>query len=432
MNHALARPITEPRAPSQPPDAAMTVLWLILGVCGWVFMGSLFLDAMRPSANRVNDFYQDWGSARNHQVGVAIYSHHGVSIPRHLGIAFDPAAGVDYNAHPPTTVLLTLPFAALDYRDAVLAWNSLSLTAFLISLLITARILTAPAWLWTPVLAVLPFCHPLYGSLFQGQLTLILVFLVTATWALDRSGRSDLAAIVLGTAAAIKLFPAFLLLIPAAQGRIRPILVTLATLLGLSALAAWILGVDAYRDYFQIVLPAQTRFRSLGYNYAIAGLWHKLFDPAGEHGLTTALLVSPATAQLGTLCTDLAITLLAFLTLRNARDVHESDRAFGVVVTAMLLVSPVTWDASLPLLMTPVAILAAAVGASPRWRWMLIGILAVVWMPQQLLTRAALLNHATPVATWAFMMGAPSIKTYALIAIFALGVTSARWKSASE
>lgn len=406
----------------------MTALWAILCLCGCAFIGPLFLDAMRPAPDRVNDFYQDWGSARNHQIGLPVYSHHAVSIPRHLQIPFDPAAGVDYNAHPPTTVLLTLPFAFLDYRDAVLAWNTISLAAFLISLVVTARILHAPAWLWTPVLAALPFCHPLYGSLFQGQLTLILVLLVTATWALDRSGRSDVAAVALGIAIAIKLFPAYLLLIPAAQGRIRPILIALTTFVGLSAVAALVLGWGAYRDYIDVVLPAQTRFRSLGYNYAIAGLWHKLFDPSGEKGLTAALFISPGAARLGTLCSDLVITALAFLTIRGAKGAHELDRAFGVVTTAMLLASPVTWDASLPLLLLPIAILASAVGSSTSWRAVLIGILAIIWTPQQLLTRAALWGHGTPVASWVFMMGAPSLKTYALIALFALGIVSARWK----
>ncbi len=410
----------------------MILLWAILGLCGCVMMGPLFLDAMRPSGHRINDFYQDWGSAHNHQVGLPVYSHHSVSIPRHLGIPFDPATGVDYNAHPPTTVLLTLPLAFMDYRDAVLVWNSFSLAALLGSLLIVAKALDVPIWLWPPVLAALPFCHPLYGSLFQGQLTLILVWLITAVWALDRSGRSNLAAVLLGTAIAIKLFPAYLLLIPAVQGRLRPILMALATFLGFSVAAAVVLGLDAYRDYLQIVLPAQTRFRSLGYNYAIAGLWHKLFDPAGERGITTALFLSPALARLGTLASDLGITALAVLVVRWAHDDVEHDRAFGVVVTAMLLVSPVTWDASLPLLLLPVGILARAVGSLPAWRGGLIGLLAIIWLPQQLLTAVALMGHSTPVATWAFMLGAPSLKAYALIALFVLGIASLRWKTASR
>ncbi len=157
-------------------------------------------------------------------VGLPVYTHHATSIPRHLGVPFDAASGINYNAHPPTSVLLALPLARLDYPDAVLAWNTISLVAFLISLGIVAVALPVPRSLFLPVLALLTFCHPLYGSVYQGQLTLILVLLVTLTWALDRSGRPNAAGIVLGTAAAIKLFPAYLVVYFAARGQLRPLL----------------------------------------------------------------------------------------------------------------------------------------------------------------------------------------------------------------
>jgi len=401
-------------------------LWLILGLQGCLWLGPLCVEAMRPAPDRVNDFYQDWGSARNHLVGLAVYTHHATSIPRHLGLPSNPVPGIEYNAHPPTSVLLALPLARLDYPDAVLVWNAISLAAFLASLVIVAAVLPVPQTLFLPVLALLTYCHPLYGNLYLGQLTLILVLLVTAIWALERSERSSTAGLILGAAAAIKLFPAYLIVYYAARGRRRPLLTAIASFLALTLTTALVLGVDAYSDYVQIVLPAQVKFRSLGYNYAITGFWHKLFDPAGEPGSMTPLWSKPALARWGTILSDLAITAIVAMLAHRARSSAQRDLAFASVVTAMLLVSPVTWDTSLPLLLVPIALLSRSAGTS---RWMpaaLVLILVVVWMPQIVLTKLALAGGSLRVAPWTFMLGAPSLKLYALLAIFTLGLIAFR------
>jgi len=414
------------------PEVTVSALWLILGLQGCLWLGPLCVEAMRPAPGRVNDFYQDWGSARNHLVGLPVYTHHATSIPRHLGLPFDSATDVEYNAHPPTSALLTLPLAWLDYPDAVLVWNTFSLAAFLTSLVITAAVLRVPRTLFLPALALLTFCHPLYGNLYQCQLTLFLVFLVTMIWALERSGRSSAAGLVLGAAAAIKLFPAYLVVYYAARGQLRTLLAIAASFLALTFATALVLGLDAYSDYVRVVLPAQVKFRSLGYNYAIAGFWHKLFDPASELGSITPLWSKPALARWGTILSDLAITTIVAPFAYWARSSAQRDFAFASVVAAMLLVSPVTWDTSLVLLSVPIALL---VRSSETSRWMpaaLFLILVVLWMPQIILTKLALAGRSLRIAPWTFMLGAPSLKFYALLAIFALGLAAVRAGEVTE
>jgi Glycosyltransferase family 87 len=408
------------------PEIILAIYGLILGFVGCLLLGPLCVDAMRPEPGRVNDFFQDWGSARNLLLGLPVYTHHAVSVPQHLGVPFDAVTTVDYNAHPPTSVLLALPIAQLSYPDAVLAWNTISVLAFLVSLGIVAAVLPLPRSLFMPVLALLTFCHPLYGNLYQGQLTLILVLLVTLTWVLDRSGRPNAAGIVLGTAAAIKLFPAYLMVYFAARGRLRPLLATVLSLIALTLITAVILGLEPYRDYVQVVLPAQTRFRSLGYNYALAGLWHKPFDPVGEGGCMTPLWSCPALARYGTLLSDLAMTAIVAAFAYRARTPAQRDLAFASIVTAMLLVSPVCWDTSLPLLLVPIAVAARH---AQCMRWMpvaLVLIVALLWMPQQSMTRMALGGRSVRVVSWAFMLGAPSLKSYALLGLLALELAAFR------
>ena len=46
--------------------------------------------------------------------------------------------------------------------------------------------------------------------------------------------------------------------------------------------------------------------------------------------------------------------------------------------------------------------------------------MTLLWMPQQLMTKLALGGHSVRVVSWAFMLGAPSLKSYALLGLLAL------------
>jgi Glycosyltransferase family 87 len=285
-------------------------------------------------------------------------------------------------------------------------------------------VLRVPGALLLPALASLAFCHPLYGNLYHGQLTLILVLLVTTIWALERSGRSSTAGLLLGVAAAIKLFPAYLAVYYVARGRIRPAMAAALSFLVLTLVTAFVLGMDTYHDYITIILPHQSKFRSYGYNLSIAGLWYKLFDPVGERGWMTPLWPSPALAHWGTVLSDLAITVIVATFVHRTRTSAQRELAFALVVTAMLLVSPVTWDFSLPMLLIPIAVIAHRTGES---RWMPVAltlILAIMWIPQNMLTELATAGRSLTSFSWTFMLGAPSLKFYSLLGILALGIAA--------
>ncbi len=410
-----------------PRDIIASAAWILIGLCGcFCWLGPLCVEAMRPARGRVNDFYQDWASARNYRVGLPIYTRHSTSIPRYLGLPVNPVKDIEYNAHPPTSVLLISPFGRLDYPDAVLTWNLISLAAFLASLAILAAVLPVPRSLFLPVLALLPFCHPLYGNLHQAQLTLVLVFLVTSIWALERSGRPDAAGVLLGLAAAIKLFPAYLAVYFAARRRWRPLVAAAATAAALTLTSAMVLGNRAFVDYLRVVLPAQSQFQGLGYNLSIAGLWHKLLDPAAEVSLSPSLGTGRPLAVWGTLVSDLAVTAIVATVASRARTPARRDIAYGLALTGMLLVSPVTWDVSLVFLSLPLAVLARSAGRSGWIAPALILLVAVISMPQIALTGLALSGRPPHEAPWAFVLGASSIKFYALLAIFAMGLAASR------
>jgi alpha-1,2-mannosyltransferase len=340
----------------------------------------------------------------------------------------NPAPGVEYNAHPPTSVLLALLLAWFDYPDAVLVWNIISVTALAASLWTVARQLALPWTILPPTLALLAFCHPVYGNVYEGQLTLILVLLVTVAWVLERTGSSGTAGLLLGTAAAIKLFPAYLVVCYGAQGQRRLLLTAAFAFLTLTVATAMMLGVDTYLDYLVVVLPAQSKFPSCTYNMSIAGFWHKLFNPIAETGPVNPLWLSPPLAHWGTVLTDLIVTVVVALLAHRARSLAQRDLSFALAVIAMLLVSPVTWDLSLPLLLVPIAV-TARYAATSRSRWLLIAVALILmngWIPQSVLAELERAGCPSGTSSWTFTLGAPSLQFYGLLGIFGLGLRTLR------
>ncbi len=357
-----------------------------------------------------------------------VYTSHAISVSRHLGLSSNPIPSIEFNAHPPTSVLLALPLAGLDYPDAVLAWNVVSLAALASALWLVARELALPTTMLAPTLALLALCHPVYGNVYQGQLTLVLVLFVTALWMLERSGRLHLAGIILALATSLKLFPAYLAVYYLARGRFRVLIAAALSLLMLTITTALVLGPDAYADYVRIVLPDQARFRSFSYNLSLAGLWHKLFSPVSETGPVVPLWFCPALARWGTVFSDLAVTAIVAAVAWRARTRAQEETAFALTVTGMLLVSPVTWDFSLPLLLVPTVVIVRGqqMARSRRMLAALILIALIVWIPQNMLTELAQAGRTFTVYSWTFMLGAPSLKFYALVAMFVLGLITFR------
>ena len=198
-------------------------------------------------------------------------------------------------------------------------------------------------------------------------------------------------------------------------------IVAFATFIMLNLIAGLLLGVDTYYNYLTVVLPWNAEFRMLGYNLSIAGLWHKLFYPVAAERIIP-LWSSLALARWGTLLSNLIITAIVVLLICRAKTSRQDDLAFAAVVAAMLLVSPVTWDAALPILLVPFALIACSrVMAQSRLLMAALFIILVIsCMPQQVLTRLALAGQSMSEYSWMFMLGVPSLKFYMLLGTFVL------------
>jgi hypothetical protein len=389
---------------------------------------------------RITDFAQEWVSGRNLLRRLPIYGDQVEAMDLYLGRRPRPTDSADffviYNAHPPTSVLLAAPFAWMDYPDAFMAWNLASLVLLAATLWVVVSQLGVrvtpmrllAAW------ALLLLCNPVRHQILQGQLNLVLLALIVGAWALERSDRPLLAGALLGLAAAVKLFPGFLLVYYAMRGRWRVVLGGGATAVVATALTVLVVGVEAYRVYFHDVVPHVARYRDWWVNASLLGLWSKLFEANSGHVLP--LVRSPClygAALVGSLILVGAVLLRA---TRSARSRPEHDLTFSLAVISMLLIGPIIWDHALVLLLVPVAVLGLHFRGMGNWRWLFLVSLAAVWLAPKFVfdhTIGGPGEYRGQVATPRQVLGVISYLCYALIGLWLVAAAStkrerrARW-----
>lgn len=396
---------------------------------------ALTWPTFRPPAGVGGDITQDWLSAREYLSGHPAYGDLGDASLRHLGSKHKDDA-LRWNAHPPVSLLLFLPFARLSHEDAFFAWNLVTLPLFVAAVwLVTwqlgasaARAATITAAVTLAAAVPVVGCYPLQQQVQWGQFSAPIAFLLAVAWAADRHDRPALAGAAVGVAAAVKLFPAFVLLYFAASGRWRALVVACVCAVGLNAAALATFGFDAFRTYASEVVPGvSATYGTHWANLSARGFWLRLFDPAAPSRVT-ALADAPFVGRALEIAVRGALTVTVAWLAWRAADRGRRDRAFAAAVAAMVLVSPVSWSHSLVLLVIPVGL--AVRDTRGAWRWPLLVCLVVLWMPMEFVTgvafgrefASALMNAQPRPLTPAENLLGIAVPHYALVALFLLVV----------
>jgi hypothetical protein len=409
-------------------------VWSVVALVAGLLLGPGFVRSLRPGQGSLRDFVQEWASARNLIEGRPVYEDQETSLARYLDFHRDPANPTDrffihHNAHPPTSVLLALPVAWLDYRDAMLAWNLFSLAALAASLWLMNRGLgvASSPWALLPLGAFLLVCGPFQQQMYQGQLNLVLLLLLTGTWAADRAGRPHLAGTLLGAATAVKLFPGFLLLYFLLRRDWRAVAAAAVSFALLTGLTAGVLGLAAYRDYITDVLPNVAAYQSDWLNASFAGFWSRLFNPTSHQNIVIPLWTSPTLAAAGTLVCRVALVAVLVWGLWRMETSADRDLGFGLFLVAMLLVSPVAWDHYFLLLVLPVIVIWQRLRNAGLTRWLFAIIPAILslnmgWYYQQLIPPGLNGGAAGPTQPLTVV----ALPFYALLALFVVGLIVSR------
>lgn len=414
-----------------PTSPRRTALWVVAAVLAALLYGPAYLMVVRPPAGFAGDFVQDWLSARDHAAGLPVYGDLRAALLRHTGLVPDPRDEfLAVNAHPPASVLLALPFAPLDPSDAHLAWNLVNLPLVALAAWLVVRELGyRPGWRGAVIAVALGLpCAPLFDQVMFGQFNALLVVLLAAAWAADSRDRPWLAGACVGVAAAVKLFPAFVALYFVAAGRWRAAAAAVAAFLGMNAVAAGVLGADAFRAYVQDVIPAVGGMNAgVWKNVSLGSFWTRALAPLPQSRIAPAPDF-PGAALALTLVSQLAVVGAAAWAAWAGRGTAAGrDRAFAAACAGMLLLAPTSWPHYFLLLAVPVGLLVARLPAGPG-RWAMWACLAVMWLPD---TQAAKLvlgperalamikNRHDPLTPAENLLVA-SLQTYALAGVFAL------------
>ncbi|SIO46776.1 Protein of unknown function [Singulisphaera sp. GP187] len=403
--------------------------WLWVSLAFWVALirGSTLAHNFQSPGGLGTDFFQEYASARNRVEGLPIYTSHLETIPRYLGTRTDQNRPfVVVNAHPPTSVLLALPFAGLGFDEAFRGWNVASLFLFETALLLVLHQLkvriTALTLISTTV--ILLMSDPFLEQIRLGQLNMVLLVFLTGAWAAERTGRPWAAGALLGAATAVKLFPGFLLLYYAMRGRWKVVGGGLLSATALTVLTAAVLGSATYVAYFKDVLPEIQWFRVGWNNVSLVGFWSRLLDPAPERlraaSRSDPLFYSPVMARIAIGGSYLAIVGLLAWATRRIRGRAAEDKAYGLAVTAMLLVCPITWEHYFLLLLVPFAVSWVERPSTTLGRGTLLAILACMWVSPTLFWGITDLKGrvARPIDSMTVL----AVHTYTLLLFFLIGV----------
>jgi alpha-1,2-mannosyltransferase len=435
---------------SRPWSLWQRLLGVVVPALLLVIFAGPFLEDLRPERTHPVDFFQEWGSVRNYLAGQPVYLPQRETYLREIGSAPPPYL-LASNAHPPTSVLLALPLGWLDYPDAVLAWNLLGLLALAVSVFLVVRGLGL-RWSWwalLPLAAFLLLCDPFRQQVFQGQLNLVLGLFLTAAWYAGRRGATAWAGVWLGLATACKLFPGFLLVYALYRRQFRTVVAGVATTLLATVLTAALLGVGCYRTYVQEVLPGLEVYRGSGGNLSVIGFWAKLFNPTNtrdfqrpaseerDTDLTSLLphdrilppLRSPALARVLGLVSAAIVLLALAWAVRPGRRPFNFDLGFSLAMTAMLLVSPITWCHYFLLLLAPLAVLWTRLPAGGAARALFWASLFALWLNRNVVFENVIPGgHACGVVRPVHTVTVLSYQTYALLALFLLLLRAAARK----
>jgi alpha-1,2-mannosyltransferase len=329
------------------------VLVLAIGAAGVLGQWRIWRTTVEETDSQ--DFGIFFGSVHHFAEGRSLYAP---LPPRRQA----PYRSGQLNLNLPHTNLFMLPLALLPARTALHVWVLASLAVFGWSTWASVRALgwRLPPLSWLALGVYLVTWGPAASFSLTVQLCFLLMGPVTAGWLAARRGHPAAAGAWLGLAAAIKpfllVFLPFLVLRRDLRGLIAFVLVASALVGGGLA----VFGPGAYGEWLH-QLP-RVSWGSHYMNASLAAVAERLlgrsaYGTFGVHPWLKLALLVPALVAVA------LATLLA--AVRTGTQAASADRAWGVLLLASMLLSPLGWVYYLWIAVWPVA---SVVGHARPWR----------------------------------------------------------------
>jgi alpha-1,2-mannosyltransferase len=220
-------------------------------------------------------------------------------------------------------------------------------------------------WRWLVPLMALNW-YPVWQHLHAGQFTILLFALIVGAWYCESRGHSWLAGFLLGFATLLKIYPILLLGYALLRGRWRVIGGAAATILVLVLLQAAV-NPEQWVDYVLRVAPANAaEWMPFARNASLASVSMRLFVGSSE---IRPLFDAPQfelPTRIILYCIALGVLAALFWRLRKRPDL-TGEYCLGL--SAIALLSPISWDHSAIFLLMPFAYIWQQAHMRPgRWR----------------------------------------------------------------
>ena len=288
--------------------------------------------------------------------------------------------------YPPTFAVLVAPLCLLPWPAFFFTWYALNVALFVQGVRFTTRLVASadPRVLWLPALLVLLYA---VDNLFLGQTNLLMTALLYWTMVELARGREWAAGVPLGASIAMKVFTFPWVAYLAYRGRWRALTSTLAVCaFCLLVLPAPVRGFG--RNLFEVkdwgkrvVAPYLDRGEAGDWgqhaldfgNQSLQAVLHRLLtrtdaSVAARH--TGAIYVNVATlteSQVNRVLVAAMAALVAVFTgacgWRRPRDRRQQAVEFGMSVIVLMLISALAWTYFFVMLLLPIAVAVALVGA---------------------------------------------------------------------
>lgn len=327
------------------PDARQvglsTLIALLLVIYGWIALGPVF-GAHTPRA----DDFQDYIFAA-HKIASGGDPYAAFIATR---VPWDWSLSSGY-VYPPVFAALLVPLTWISNDLAVRLWLVLMQLAVLASLVLIYRRIGSPSrGELLCLVAVLTTFFPLISSALTGTMNALLLLLLTAAWSAWLARRDVLGGVMTGVAAVFKLFPLALLPYLAWRRHWKVLAAMVVTgLVGiLTGLFVTSLGHNIY--YYREILPHLTAGTGYRENQSIAGFTARLCSP-------TSAEIGGGAGWCGRLLNWPLVLLVVGLVLSVTSRATRSRLEFGLAVTALPLISSITWGFHLVILVLPITLL---------------------------------------------------------------------------
>lgn len=315
------------------------------------------------------DFAAYYVAARATLQGLPLYDD--VSMRQAAATATGALAYPRY-IYPPFPAWLLQPLGWLSFEQARWIWLGVNVSALLIAIgalhvrfgLDRRFTLSLLVWIW--------LAPPVYDTLLLGQVSIVLMSLtavaVTASTSGERRWSDLLAGICLGIAAAVKLYPALLVLPYLAVRRWRVVAAAGLTAAGASAVGLLSQGLAVTNAYITEVIPSVGAISPLPVSQSVWSVSLRLLAPTtfqyaflSTGNLVTLslqpVLAAPQLAALVPVCVCVLLwgTFLWYAWRRRAQTASMSTLLdlLSLAIVALLITSPVTHDHYLILLIIP-------------------------------------------------------------------------------